>query len=217
MTDESSPHARVLVLGGPSGSGKSRWSAHLSREHRWPIVRLDDYYKDADDPSLPMSSLGIADWDDVRSWRCDDAVDALEQLCRTGELVAPVYDIAASAATGTQQVRLGGADTVIAEGIFAPYVIGPLRERGLLAGAYCVHHNRWVTFARRLVRDLSERRKPPLVLIRRGLRLAAAEPQIVADQRRLGAEPIRPKVLDRQLRADHLGSMHEQRMDEPWG
>lgn len=217
MTDESSPHARVLVLGGPSGSGKSRWSAHLSREHRWPIVRLDDYYKDAEDPSLPMSSLGIADWDDVRSWRCDDAVDALEQLCRTGELVAPVYDIAASAATGTQQVQLGGADTVIAEGIFAPYVIGPLRERGLLAGAYCVHHNRWVTFARRLVRDLSERRKPPLVLIRRGLRLAAAEPQIVADQRRLGAEPIRPKVLDRQLRADHLGSMHEQRMDEPWG
>jgi len=178
---------------------------------------LDDYYKDVDDPSLPTSTLGIADWDDVRSWRCEDAVDALEQLCRTGELVAPVYDIAASAATGSQQIELGRADTVIAEGIFAPYVIGPLRERGLLAGAYCVHHNRWVTFARRLVRDLSERRKPPLVLVRRGLRLAAAEPGIIAEQRRLGAEPIRPKELERRLRADPLGSFHEQRMDEPRG
>lgn len=199
--NDSPPAARVLVLGGPSGSGKSRWAAHLSREHRWPIVRLDDYYKDAGDPSLPLSTLGIADWDDVRSWRCDDAVDALEQLCRTGELVAPVYDISMSSATGTQQVRLGGAHTVIAEGIFAPYVIGPLRERGLLAGAYCVHHNRWVTFARRLVRDLSEHRKPPLVLLRRGLRLAAAEPQIVQEQRRLGAEPIRPKELARRLQS----------------
>ncbi|MFC6707963.1 AAA family ATPase [Flexivirga alba] len=200
MNDTSPPRARVLVIGGPSGSGKSRWAAHLSREHGWPIVRLDDFYKDAGDPTLPMLSSDLADWDDVRSWRCDDAVDALELLCRTGELVAPVYDISASAATGTQQVRLGGADTVIAEGIFAPYVIGPLRERGLLAGAYCVHHNRWVTFARRLVRDLSERRKPPLVLVRRGLRLARAEPQIVREQLRLGAKPIRPKDLARRLR-----------------
>ena len=193
--------ARVLVLGGPSGSGKSRWAAHLSREHGWPIVRLDDYYKDAGDPTLPMLSGDLADWDDLRSWRCDDAVDALETLCRTGELVAPVYDISTSAATGTQQVRLAGADTVIAEGIFAPYVIEPLRRRGLLAGAYCVHHNRWVTFARRLVRDLSERRKPPLVLVRRGLRLTQGEPAIVREQLRLGAEPIRPKDLARRLRA----------------
>lgn len=198
---EQLPPTRVLVLGGPSGSGKSRWAAQLSREHGWPIVRLDDYYKDAGDPTLPSSSLGIADWDDVRSWRCDDAVDALETLCRTGELVAPVYDISTSAASGTQQVRLSGADTVIAEGIFAPYIIGPLRSRGLLAGAYCVHHNRWVTFARRLVRDLSERRKPPLVLLRRGLRLTQAEPEIVREQLRLGAEPIRPKELARRLRA----------------
>jgi Uridine kinase len=200
VNDTSPPRARVLVIGGPSGSGKSRWAAHLSREHGWLIVRLDDFYKDAGDPTLPMLSSDLADWDDVRSWRWDDAVDALELLCRTGELVAPVYDISASAATGTQQVRLGGADTVIAEGIFAPYVIGPLRERGLLAGAYCVHHNRWVTFARRLVRDLSERRKPPLVLVRRGLRLARTEPQIVREQLRLGAEPIRPKDLARRLR-----------------
>lgn len=198
MKDQAPAH--VLVLGGPSGSGKSRWAAHLSREHGWPIVRLDDYYKDAGDPTLPMSSLGIADWDDVRSWRCDDAVDALELLCRTSELVAPVYDISASAATGTQHVRLDGSDTVIAEGIFAPYVIKPLRSRGLLAGAYCVHHNRWVTFGRRLVRDLSERRKPPLVLVRRGLRLARAEPRIIEEQRRLGAAAVRPKDLARQLR-----------------
>lgn len=198
MTD-SSRRARVLVIGGPSGSGKSRWSARLSAEHGWPIVRLDDYYKDAGDPTLPMLFDGVADWDDVRSWRCDDAVAALEELCRIGEIVAPVYDISGSMARGTQVIRLNEAPVVIAEGIFAPYVIEPLRARGLLAGAYCVHHNRWVTFARRLVRDLSERRKPPLVLLRRGLLLAAAEPHIVAEQVRLGATPIRPKDLARKL------------------
>jgi uridine kinase len=198
--NDAPPRARVLVIAGPSGSGKSRWSAHLSREHRWPIVRLDDFYKDAGDPTLPMLSLGIADWDDVRSWRVNDAVDALDRLCRTGKVSVPVYDIAASAATGAHHVRLGDAGVVIAEGIFAPYVIEPLRSRGLLAGAYCVRHNRWVTFARRLIRDLAEHRKPPLVLLRRGLRLAAAEPAIVREQQRLGAQPIRPKDLARTLR-----------------
>ncbi|WP_246242429.1 uridine kinase family protein [Flexivirga aerilata] len=199
--------ARVLVLGGPSGSGKSRWAAQFSRDYGWPILRLDDFYKDGDDPTLPMSSLGIADWDDVRSWHLDAAVDALDRLCRTGEVVKPTYDIGSSSATGTERLVLAGARIVVAEGIFAPYVIEPLRERGLLDGAYCVCHNRWVTFARRLVRDLSERRKPPAVLVRRGLRLARAEPRIVAEQQRLGAQPIRPNDLARLLaeRADIEG------------
>ena len=60
------------------------------------------------------------------------------------------------------------------------------RQRGLLATAYCIRQNRWVTFWRRLVRDLAERRKPPLVLWRRGLRLCRAEPAIVRQPRVTG-------------------------------
>lgn len=191
--------ARVLVLCGPSGSGKSRWAAQLSSQHGWPIVRLDDFYKPVDDPTLPRFSDGSVDWDDVGSWHQEAALEALASLCRTGCAATPVYDISTSSIVGSGEVRLAGSEVVIAEGIFAAHTIAPLQELGLLEGAYCVHHNRWVTFARRLLRDLRERRKPPMVLLRRGLRLTFAEPAIVAQQCELGAIAIRPKALERQL------------------
>ena len=40
---------------GPSGAGKSRLAARLQGAHGWPIVRLDDFYRDEDDPAMPRS------------------------------------------------------------------------------------------------------------------------------------------------------------------
>jgi uridine kinase len=88
----------------------------------------------------------------------------------------------------------------VAEGIFAAEIIGALADAGILHSAWCVRHPRWVTFARRLVRDLAERRKPPLVLLRRGLALTRAEPDVVARMERLGATCARPAEVERQLR-----------------
>lgn len=182
--------ARVLVLSGPSGAGKSRLARRLHAAHGWPLVQLDDFYREVSDPDLPMSPLGLPDWDDVRSWHQDAAVAALEELCRTGSTDVPVYDIARSSITGHHVIETGPHRVVVAEGIFAAHTIAALRERGMLAGAWCIRNRPWVTFGRRLVRDLAERRKPPLTLWRRGLVLRRAEPGIVAAQQALGAEPM---------------------------
>jgi uridine kinase len=72
---------------------------------------------------------------------------------------------------------------VVAEGIFAHHVVAPLRSAGLLAAAYCLRQHPMVTFWRRLSRDLREHRKPPLVLVRRGIAL-------MHDQRRIVAEAV---------------------------
>ena len=74
--------ARVLVIAGPSGSGKSRLARRLHAAHGWPLLALDDFYHDVTAPGLPMSPLGLVDWDDVRSWNLEAAVDTLESLCR---------------------------------------------------------------------------------------------------------------------------------------
>ena len=192
--------AQVIVLAGPSGSGKSR----LSRRIGLPVLNLDDFYKDGSDPSLPRLDLGhgqIVDWDDPRSWLLDETVAVIEELCRDGHAEVPVYDIAHDGRTGHTTMDLGGAAYFLAEGIFAQEVVQACRDRGLLADAVCVRNHRSVTFWRRLTRDLRERRKHPLVLLRRGLVLLRNEPRVVAHAVALGCAPMTSEEAYRHLRA----------------
>jgi uridine kinase len=186
----------VIVLAGPSGAGKSRLAERLTDRFGWPTLRLDDFYRDGDEPDLPRNadgahpsrrlvprllrtSAGLVDWDDPATWHREDAVAALLELCRAGAADVPVYSISESRRTGAQRLDLGGAEVFCAEGIFAPEVVRACREAGVLEAAYCITQHRAVTFWRRLTRDLREHRKPPLVLVRRGLALARAQREVV--------------------------------------
>lgn len=190
--------ARVIVLAGPSGSGKSR----LSRRIGLPVLNLDDFYREGADPTLPRIDLGhesIVDWDDPHSWHLDDAVTAIETLCRDGRAEVPVYDIAHDARTGMRTLDLAGETYFVAEGIFAQEVVQRCRARGLLAEAICVRNHRGVTFWRRLTRDLRERRKHPLVLLHRGVMLLRAEPRVIAHAVELGCTPMSSEQAYRHL------------------
>lgn len=198
--DQPPGPGRVVVLAGPSGSGKSRLADRVHRAHGWPIVRLDDFYRDLDDPGLPRSEeLGMVDWDHPDSWDQGAAVEALSRLVETGSASMPLYDIASSRAAGEHTVTARQDDLVLAEGIFAAEVVPALREAGLLHSAWCIRHHRWHTFVLRLVRDLAERRKPPLTLVRRGLVLARDEPRVVARHIALGAREASPAQAEQIL------------------
>ena len=184
--------ARVIVLAGPSGAGKSRLAARLGL----PVLRLDDFYKSGGDPTLPRittgANAGLVDWDHPDSWLPDDAMAAIERLCADGRAEVPVYDIARDGRCGSQVLDLDGRRLFLAEGIFAQEVVPRCRAQGLLAAAYCVRQHRLVTFWRRLTRDLRERRKPPLVLLRRGLALMRDQKRVVSHAVALGCEPVSP-------------------------
>ncbi|MDQ4114519.1 MAG: ATP-binding protein [Actinomycetota bacterium] len=186
-------HAQVIVLAGPSGAGKSRLAERLGL----PVLRLDDFYKDGSDPSLPRitegPNAGLVDWDHPDSWLPDDAVKTIVELCETGTADVPVYDIAHDGRTGWQSLSLGDEPYFVAEGIFAQDIVAACRDAGLLAAAYCVTQSPTVTFWRRLTRDLREHRKPPFVLVKRGLALRRAQPQVVADAVAKGCIAVYPK------------------------
>ena len=186
-------HAQVIVLAGPSGAGKSRLAERLGL----PVLRLDDFYKDGSDPSLPRitegPNAGLVDWDHPDSWHPDDAMKAITALCETGTADVPVYDIAHDGRTGCQSLTLGDEPFFVAEGIFAQDIVAACRDAGLLAAAYCVTQSPTVTFWRRLTRDLREHRKPPFVLVKRGLALMRAQPQVVADAVAKGCTAVYPK------------------------
>lgn len=189
--------ARVVVLAGPSGSGKSRLAARLGLT----VLRLDDFYRDGDDPALPRLPDGLVDWDDPASWLHDEAVAAIVSLCETGRAEVPVYEIARNGRTGTQTISLDGDEIFVAEGIFAQEIVADCLNRGLLAGAYVLTQHPAVTFWRRLVRDLREHRKPPSVLVTRGLRLAREQDAVVQHAVRLGCSQVSPKFAEKRIRA----------------
>jgi uridine kinase len=163
------------------------------------VLNLDDFYKDGHDPTLPRSPTGAADWDDPRSWLLSDALQAIESLCRTGQADVPVYDIATDRRVGRHALDLQGSAYFVAEGIFAQEVVAECAGRCLLADAVCVRHHRLVTFWRRLTRDLKEHRKPPHVLLRRGVLLLLAEPRVVAHAVALGCAPMTPHHAYRRI------------------
>ena len=197
--------ARVIVVAGPSGSGKSQLCHRLVGEAGLPVVSLDDFYKDGDDPTLPRRALAagapIVDWDHPDSWRPGDAVASLRTLCEEGRVDVPIYDIAHDGRIGHRMVELGGAPYVLAEGIFADEIVAACRRQGLLADAVCIHNPRLVTFWRRLIRDLRESRKPPWVLVRRGVSLLRAEPAVIARARAAGCVVLSNAEAYRRLRA----------------
>ena len=185
--------AQVIVLAGPSGAGKSRLAERLGL----PVLRLDDFYKNGDDPTLPRltegANAGMVDWDHPDSWLPQDALAALEQLCREGRAEVPVYEISRDGRCGWSTLELGDHALFVAEGIFAQHVVQPARDAALLAAAYCVRQHPLVTFWRRLTRDLRERRKPPMVLVRRGLTLMRDQRRVVAGAVDHGCVPVTPE------------------------
>ncbi|MFG2030662.1 uridine kinase [Streptomyces sp. NPDC048825] len=183
-----SPHppipTRVVLLCGPSGSGKSLLAARSGL----PVLRLDDFYKEGDDPTLPqVAGSSDVDWDHPLSWDADTAVEAIVELCRGGRTKVPVYDISLSARTGEETVDIGRTPLFIAEGIFAAEIVGRCQELGVLADALCLSRGPVQTFRRRFLRDLKEGRKSVPFLLRRGWRLMRAERSIVSRQTSLGA------------------------------
>jgi uridine kinase len=190
--------ARVVLLAGPSGSGKT----HLAARSGLPILDLDDFYKDGADPTLPRQpNLGIVDWDDPGSWDAEGALTAITAVCRDGRADVPVYDIARDGRVGTRSFDVGDARAFVATGIFAAELVTAVRERGLLADAVVVRRSRPKNFLRRLRRDLTEHRKPPWTLLRRGVALLRTEPAVVARQITLGCRPCNREATLAALRA----------------
>jgi uridine kinase len=171
----ASVHPRVVLLAGPSGSGKSTLAAHLG----WPVLRLDDFYREGGDPLLPRDASGQVDWDDDNAWNTSDALAAVVELACTGKVDAPVYEIGEDRRVGCHRIELGDSPLFFAEGLFADRLVTGCRDAGVLADALVLAPAAGVTFLRRFIRDVSERRKPVPLLVRRGLRLWREQPAVV--------------------------------------
>ncbi|MFI5532296.1 ATP-binding protein [Kitasatospora sp. NPDC051853] len=200
MNPAPTARALVVLLSGPSGSGKSS----LAERTGLPVLQLDDFYKDGDDPTLPRlpaEAGGGTDWDSPLSWHLDQALATVRLLAETGRAEVPVYSIPANGRAGSREFDLNGAPAFIAEGIFAAELVNLCAAEGLLGEAICLRNRPTTTAWRRFRRDVREGRKSVPLLIRRGWRLMRAERGIVARQVELGALACAGPEAEQRVRA----------------
>lgn len=163
----------VILLGGPSGSGKS----YLANRFGNPHLPLDEFYRqiseDGRPEEFPRTGYGEIDWDHPDTWNMQAALNAVGELLVQGHTMVPNYSIATSRYTGHREVH-GTGGPIIAEGIFLSEVLEPLRAKGINVQAYYVDEPALLTSIRRFIRDVSQRRKPVLFLLKRGYALFRA-------------------------------------------
>ena len=191
----------LVLLAGPSGSGKSR----LARMSGCVSVRLDDFYRDAADDDMPRWG-DIVDWDDPHSWNGDAAISAMTTLLEQGRVDVPVYDISLSRRIGWHELVLpeppaGQRLCIVAEGIFAPELVRACRDLGLDTTGIWLSRGRLLVFVLRLVRDLREHRKAPQILLRRGWALVRKEPALRRAAEAKGCETLTMRQAYERLEA----------------
>ena len=141
--------AQVILLTGPSGSGKTSLLRRVGA-HR---LRLDDFYRDGDEPGMPLldgtfsgdegstrtEAMARIDWDHPASWDADRAMDTIVQLCAEGSAKVPVYSIPDNATVNWTTLDIGAAPAFAAEGLFAGELVERCRRANVLADALALN------------------------------------------------------------------------------
>ena len=91
---------------------------------------------------------------------------------------------------GSHEVRMDGASCLTAEGIFAIEFLATCRAAGLAAEAIYLDRPGFLVFWLRLRRDLAKKRKPPRILLRRGIALWRAQPALKRKALAAGFTPM---------------------------
>jgi uridine kinase len=114
---------RVILIAGPSSSGKTTFTHRLAIQLRVlglrPVsISLDDYFLDAD--KTPMNLLGEKDYESIAALDLRLFNEHLTALIEGGEVLAPVYDFQRGRRHEQgKMLRLETMHPVIIEGIHA--------------------------------------------------------------------------------------------------
>ncbi|MBQ8859102.1 MAG: nucleoside kinase [Clostridia bacterium] len=127
---------RVVMLAGPSSSGKTTTAAILADRltvlgHPTAILSLDNFYRLPNDPAYPRQENGDLDFEAVDALETDLVHDCLAAILRGEEYMAPVFDfMRGTRATEKERIFVPEGGFLIVEGLHA---LNPRLTEGLPA------------------------------------------------------------------------------------
>ncbi len=115
---------KIVLLAGPSGSGKTTGANLLSdairdRGVESLVVSLDNFYKDADDPTYPVLADGNKDYECPQALNLDELGEMLLHACEGREFEIPRYEFKSSKKIGVQKHAPIAHGCLIIEGLHA--------------------------------------------------------------------------------------------------
>ena len=139
---DSSEKCRVVMLAGPSASGKTTTAKMLGEElenlgRPAQIVSMDDFY--LGEARVPRTPRGKPDFECVEALDIETIERCIGELLKTGESDIPTFDFTKSEPTGnTVHISLKGDKIAIIEGIHAlnPIFTEHLKSTGGLKKIY---------------------------------------------------------------------------------
>lgn len=130
----SDPRRRVLLLAGPSSSGKTTTSRLIVEElalhgHAATVLSLDDFYRDSTAPDYPKDEDGAPDYEAPDAIDIPLARDCIAALLRGETFLSPVFDFHTHArAPEPRALSLSESAILIVEGLHA---LNPRLAEGL--------------------------------------------------------------------------------------
>lgn len=121
---QSRPKLKVVLISGPSASGKTTFAHKLALAFRGmgknpTVMSTDDYYRDTSEPDYPKQPNGLLDHEVVEALRLDTLKQHFQDLMDGRPIEAPIFDfVHQKPAEHGRMLSLGSDGILIMEGIF---------------------------------------------------------------------------------------------------
>lgn len=155
----------LLLISGPTGSGKSTMSKVIAKELGISLLSLDNYFKDEDEMELVLPELNIRQWDSPDCYNWNVLIGNLQDIFRKKIARIPIFSHELSRQNGWAHLRLQKTPLIV-EGLYAmhPEILDTVQSMRLKLFSVFLNIPEEIRWQRKYNRDVLERSEDPSTL-----------------------------------------------------